>query len=49
LAYQNKYALGVAIQYPFDWKRIEADGKAVIFLPPSRKDGFAEKVSALLA
>jgi eukaryotic-like serine/threonine-protein kinase len=45
LTYQNKSILGVSIQYPFNWKRIEADGKAVIFLPPSRKDGFAEKLT----
>ncbi|MDP9289365.1 MAG: hypothetical protein M3P08_14380 [Thermoproteota archaeon] len=45
LTYQNKATLGVAMQYPFNWQRIEADGKAVIFLAPSRKDGFAEKLT----
>ena len=45
LTYQNESALGVVIQYPFNWKRIEVDGKAIIFVPPSRKDGFAEKLT----
>ena len=43
--YQNTSSLGIAIQYPSNWKRITADGKALIFLPPSKKDGFAEKLT----
>jgi len=35
------------IQYPFNWKKIEADGKAVVFLPPSKKDGFSEKLTVM--
>jgi hypothetical protein len=45
LTYQNKSALGIVIQYPFNWKRIEADHKALIFLPPSKKDAFSEKIT----
>ncbi len=33
------------MQYPFNWKRIEADDKALIFVPPSKKDGFSEKLT----
>jgi eukaryotic-like serine/threonine-protein kinase len=45
LTYQNKSTLGIAIQYPFNWKRIEADHKVLIFLPPSKKDAFSEKLT----
>lgn len=45
LTYQNKSTLGISIQYPSDWKRIEADNKALIFIPPSKKDSFSEKVT----
>lgn len=45
LTYQNKSTLGIAIQYPINWKRIEADDKALIFLPPSKQDRFSEKLT----
>lgn len=45
LTYQNRSTLGMTIQYPFNWKRIESDHKALIFLPPSKKDAFSEKLT----
>lgn len=45
LTYQNSSTLGIAIQYPFNWKRIEADDKALIFLPRSENDRFSEKLT----
>ena len=45
MTYKNKSTLGISIQYPSNWKRIEVDNKALIFLPPSKKDGFSEKLT----
>lgn len=45
LTYQNKSTLGISIQYPSSWKRIEVDNKALIFLPPSKNDSFPEKLT----
>jgi len=44
LRFLNQPTLGISIEYPFNWKGIEADDKALIFLPPSKKDGFPEKL-----
>lgn len=45
LTYQNNSALGIAMQYPLNWKRIEVGDKALLFLPPSKNDGFSEKLT----
>jgi uncharacterized protein YjdB len=45
LTYENKSTLGISIQYPSNWKRIEVDNKALIFLAPSKKDAFSEKLT----
>jgi serine/threonine-protein kinase len=36
------------IQYPFNWKRIVVDDKALIFLPPSKNDKFSENLLVAL-
>jgi len=48
LTYQDKGTLGLVISYPFDWKRIVATDKALIFLPPSKHDKFSESLVVLL-
>jgi len=48
LTYQNKGTLGIMIKYPFNWKRIVADDKALIFLPPSKEDKFSENLVVAL-
>jgi eukaryotic-like serine/threonine-protein kinase len=48
LTYQDKGTFGLVISYPFDWKRIVADDKALIFLPPSKHDKFSESLVVAL-
>jgi hypothetical protein len=48
VSYQNKSALGITIKYPLNWKAILADDKALIFLPPSKRDNFSENLVVAL-
>jgi hypothetical protein len=48
LTFQNKGTLGIMIKYPFNWKRIVADDKVLIFLPPSKEDKFSENLVVAL-
>jgi len=48
LTYQNKGPLGIMINYPSNWKRMLADDKAVIFIPPSKKDKYSENLVVVL-
>src|SRR6266496_4854245 len=48
LTYQDNGTLGIMIKYPFNWKRIVADDKALIFLPPSKEDKFSENLVVAL-
>lgn len=41
-------ALGITIKYPLNWKTILADYKALIFLPPSKRDNFSENMVVAL-
>lgn len=45
LTYQNKSNLGIAIKYPFSWRKTAADHNALVFLAPSKKDAFAERLT----
>jgi PsbP-like protein len=48
VSYQTKSALGITIKYPLNWKAIMADEKALIFLPPSKRDNFSENLVVAL-
>jgi PsbP-like protein len=48
LTYQNKGELRMTMEYPFNWKTILTDDKALIFLPPSKKDHFPERLVVAL-
>jgi hypothetical protein len=48
LTYQDNGTLGMMIKYPFNWKRIVVDDKAIIFLPPSKEDKFSESLVVAL-
>jgi hypothetical protein len=47
LTYQNNSTLGIKIQYPSDWKELQADDIGIIFISPpeSTIDSFLEKLT----
>jgi hypothetical protein len=45
VTYENNSTLGIKIQYPSNWKRVEYGNMAVVFLSPSERnsDRFLER------